>query len=339
VDALRALALLAVVMVNLAGYRALPGGGPLPQLGVDDGLLALLLSLLAATLLQGNGVALLTLLFGYSQALGRPGHARSRLHRLLLLGLLHGFLLYSGDVLTSYALAGYLLLGGRRQRLRVLLRSARRWLLGGLVLLGLVLLLPSPPPTDGTFLATATGWREWLALNAESYGIALFGMLLIGMPYTLGLMKLGLVAGRLRLLHHRRWRPLWQRLSRLAPLALALNLVYAIVYLPTLLGEVGAFDLLAFALILVVGPLTLLAWVPWLLLRTWPAWLQRAGRNTLSVYIGSSFFSVVLWVQVRPAVGVAAAYLLALAAWGLLMVLAARFPRLPLEAWMARRPA
>lgn len=341
VDALRALALLAVVVVNVAGYRELPQGGPLPALGAGAGPLDWGLTVLVASLLQGKGVALLTLLFGYSLALGRAGFARARLDRLLLLGLAHGLLLYCGDILSSYALAGYFALRWRRRRLRPLARRARAWTLGGALWLLLIwwaaaVLMPELAP-DAERLAEAASLPAWWALNAGSYLSSLIGGLIAFLPMSYGLMLYGLLAGRLRAFQHRRWRHVWQRAARWLPLVLLLNLGYGLLYAQSL-SRVGSLSLVPGAAFL-IGPLSLLALVPWLLLRDWPAWLRAAGRNTLSVYLGSSLAAVLLWTQLRPPLGVAGAYLAAFAVWALLMVLAACFPRLPLEAWMARRKA
>ena len=66
---------------------------------------------------------------------------------------------------------------------------------------------------------------------------------------------------------------------------------------------------------------------------------MRAGRNTLSVYLGSSVAAVLLWAPFGLGLqtGVAAAYALALLVWLLLTAAAAARPQLPLERWMAQR--
>jgi len=80
-------------------------------------------------------------------------------------------------------------------------------------------------------------------------------------------------------------------------------------------------------------------------LRRLPAWLSMAGRNTLSMYIGSSVVAVVVLSGVGWAwqPGTVPAVLFALAVWAALAAVsagaAARGRRLPLEAWLARRPA
>ena len=343
VDALRATALLAVVLVNVAGYRSLPDGGPLPALGAGDGPLAWLLTVLVATLLQGKGVALLTLLFGYSLALAAPMRARGRLDRLLGLGLLHGFLVYCGDILSSYAICAYAVLARRQERLAAPRRRALRWLIGGSLWLSLPLLIYTGGGAelgeqDSRLLVARQGLADWLLGNAAGYLSSLLAGLLFFRPMSYGLMLVGLLAGRLRLLHHRRWRPLWRRMARWAGPLLLLNLGYGLLYAQALGGTQGAATWVGFFAFL-LGPLSLLGFVPWLLLRRWPDWLVRAGRNTLSVYLGSSVAAVLLWAPFGLGLqtGVAAAYALALLVWLLLTAAAAARPQLPLERWMAQR--
>ncbi len=338
VDVLRAVALLAVVIVNVAGYRALPDAGPLPALGPGDGAAAFALTALVATLLQGKGVALLTFLFGYSLALGRTTHARSRLNRLLAIGLLHGFALYCGDILSFYALCGLAVLRHRRSRLRSLCRRIWVWGLLGSLLTGLlVALLPDlggPSETTELALVDAQTLQAWWVGNASAYGVQLLALplyFLLGYPLLLA----GLLAGRLQLLQHRRWRPLWQRALRRWGLPLLLvNLVYGLAYAQAL--QDGDALPVVVGLSHWVGVLSLIGLIPWVLLRDWPAWLQRAGRNTLSPYLVSSVAAVALGMLWQP--GLAAAYGFALWVWLLLSAWGASAERLPLEAWLARRP-
>ncbi|MFA3773350.1 hypothetical protein ACEG26_24170, partial [Salmonella enterica] len=74
---------------------------------------------LQSLLFESRFMSIFSLLFGvglyiqYQSALAKnlPVQARlsSRLRWLLLFGLLHGFLLFEGDILTLYACCGFLL--------------------------------------------------------------------------------------------------------------------------------------------------------------------------------------------------------------------------------------
>jgi uncharacterized protein len=156
------------------------------------------------------------------------------------------------------------------------------------------------------------------------------------LPLTYGITLLGLAAGRLRLLTHRRWRPRWQRLAHAAWPLVGLNLLVALAMLHDAFG-VGLW--LSFFMAL----LSLPSWVSWCLLRSsLPAFLPLAGRNTLTVYVGSSLLLVLLLsgAGLHWAPGSVALFALGLVAWTLLMALSARAARagrrLPLEAWIAR---
>ena len=129
-DALRALALLGVLVVNGAGYLVAPWGPLLGERSPAGSALALAVQAAQAAFLQGKAYPALAFLFGMGLWLaqrGRPvavarqrGVARQK--RLLLLGVLHGVLIYFGDILTMYALVGWHLLARTHKARR---RNAR----------------------------------------------------------------------------------------------------------------------------------------------------------------------------------------------------------------------
>jgi len=344
VDALRALALLPVVVVNAMTYAEMPGGNFFPSL-TDAVLLDAAAVFAVAALLQGKGIALLMFLFGYSLTWSRD--ARLRLRRLLPLGLLHGTFVYLGDIVHQYALLGRWVWRAKRWRWPRLVRAVWVWGLIGIALLGLGMLavLWAPSEIDGTSarLVAVPSWSDWFRLNAASFWADLPWMLLLMGPFALASIYAGLAAGRLRLLHHPRWRARWAQAARWAPWALALNLAYA----GAMVWALHDAPLWAVGLtgwMVGLGPLTLMAWVPWLLLRSrWPRWLVLAGRNTLSMYVGSSLLIVAVLSGPGGAwrASPSALALGALLAWGALAAgsawCAARGQRLPLEAWVAHR--
>lgn len=344
IDALRALALLAVVVVNFSGYDEVFNGGVLPSPQDEDGALVWAVSVLVLALLQGKGIALLTFLFGYSLTLG--GFAPGRLNRLLGLGLLHGFLLYLGDIVSQYALAGWWLTRWRHWRCGRILRRARLWLIVGIVLsLGSVPYMGAPAAAVPDAGPTLADWAEptaWWFENASGYLSYLVAMLTVGWPWTIGLVAFGLLAGRLRLLSHRRWRPMMARAARWALPMLLLQWVWAAWTAESQLVDHAGWSMTLHSLF---GAAAMLTWVPWLILhvRRWPTLLVLAGRQTLTPYLLCSFVTVALWcnwaVGWRPGVleGYAAGALL----WFALMMLSAwatrRGQRLPAEAWLAKR--
>ncbi|MFJ7270582.1 DUF418 domain-containing protein [Streptomyces sp. NPDC099050] len=148
VDALRGFALLGILLVNatmmaspyvLAG--ALDPDATTLDKAVEGGV---------QTLLVGKFYLMFSFLFGYSFTLQQDSAARDgaspvpRMLRrslgLLVLGLLHAVLLYSGDILMTYALFGLVLIAARNCSPGTALRAA--WIVYGcastlLLLLGL----------------------------------------------------------------------------------------------------------------------------------------------------------------------------------------------------------
>ncbi|MFD7502295.1 DUF418 domain-containing protein [Streptomyces sp. NPDC059850] len=136
-DVLRGFALLGILLVNvqmMAGPQVRPGG-VLVASHPDQ-----VVEWLVTALISAKFYLLFSFLFGYSFALQRasaeragepfaPRHLR-RLICLFLLGLAHGVLLFSGDVLTVYAVLSLVLFALRDTPARTLLRAAA-WLVVG----------------------------------------------------------------------------------------------------------------------------------------------------------------------------------------------------------------
>lgn len=147
IDALRGFALAGVFLANLAYlslYRMLPTEtrAELPTAGFDT-----MASQLIGVLVDGKFITIFSLLFGLgfamqlqrAQARGAGGIPRytRRLLVLLGIGVIHSHLIWWGDILLTYALAGLVLIP-----LRTL--SDRALLVGGLLLTLVVPLLLSP---------------------------------------------------------------------------------------------------------------------------------------------------------------------------------------------------
>lgn len=354
VDALRALALFPVVAVNWTGYSALPDIGPLAPPVPAGAWGAELLDWFLHALVAGKGIMLLAFLFGYGQALSHRHRAAAREHRslrmrrLLLLGVLHGTLLYMGDILTTYALCGLLMLGWMGYRMPGLRRLLWLMVALNLVVIALSLWLYSLATAGQAAvpLATPDTWLGWTLRNAGHYLSGTFAFVLVGLPLPLLAMTAGLMAGRLRLFSHPRWHAALRHWSRrwLLP-ALLLNIAFATLLWPGLReGDLSASN--AFAIWYLYPTLLLLsAAVPALVLKMsqdtrWLNWLAPLGRATLTLYLGSSVLSWALFsgagLSWQP--GTVVVTVLALLYWGgglcLARVLGPR--RLPLEAWLSR---
>lgn len=361
IDALRAIALLGVLIVNAVSYPAGPSGSPLGTPMPVDSPAAWAAITLVAWWLQGKAYPLLAFLFGYSLALAMPRTAvaqrpyrRRRMIRMLLLGVLHGTLLYAGDILTLYGLAGLVLLRWPPGPLR---RWLVRWQVIAVVALaafaaGLALTL-APAAfgmefRSGPVYGEVSGVPGFVALNGRSYWGSLPGAVALFLPEVMLLVVAGHIAGRLRWLTHRRWQPARRAMaSRLLPLALLLNLLYAV-----LMTRAATANSAWQWVLLWTGPP-----VGWLLsgaiaagLASW--WstsrprllcaLAPLGRFSLSAYVGHSLLYALLFSGAGLAWPLGSVGLLVLAAgsWGVCWQISRWADRHgfrgPLEGWMIR---
>lgn len=353
VDALRALAMVGVIAVNALSYPVAPWGAPLGE-PEPAGWVALGLQGLVALLLHGKAYPLLAFLFGAGLVMaGRrasPAAQRGRLWRLLALGVVHGALLYCGDILTMYALCGFLVLGSVHARPGVLRRRLRVALVlaAAALVAGVWLALASAPggyadAAEG--FGQAAGWGALWRLNLEAYAWLQGAALLLFLPLLRAAMLAGVLAARLRLLTHRRWRPLWRRWLRWTLLpGLLLNAVYAVGIVDAVARRDDSVTLWLAVLPCVGWLLTVAAVALAVLARgRWAALLAPLGRRTLSLYLLHSLLCVALlsgagagWALPTPA-GVVWTLVLWLGG----LVVARGFERRgwrgPAEAWLAGR--
>ena len=142
VDILRGFAILGILVANMAGFAGLSND---PQAWTDPLDRAILI--LTRFLVEAKFYSLFSFLFGWGMAM-QMARAKARgtrfaplwLRRMLILlifGLIHGMLIWSGDILTLYALYGILLLPfGNRSQKTILISAALA------LLLSIVLTLP-----------------------------------------------------------------------------------------------------------------------------------------------------------------------------------------------------
>lgn len=304
-DALRGLALLGICMVN-AWYYADPlgvSGAPSPVIDTTAGDVT---RFVIGLLFEGKFYPLFAFLFGYSFALMREAvvregadferRMRRRLWGLFFIGVLHGMVLWPGDILTTYAILGFVLLAWHPRRP---VRAAA--VLIGAATLFWVALGASWDTVDLSEdgLRTLDSYQGTpLTVLAEHIGtyLSIGVTVLLGQgPTALAMMLLGLVAADRRLLSDPEANaPLLRRLLVVGlPVGLAGSLVYAVVMQTD--GGAGA-DALAFGLLALTGPVLTGAYIA-LALRWFGrpgagaavmAWLAPAGRMALTNYVGQS---------------------------------------------------
>jgi uncharacterized protein len=170
IDVLRGLALFGVLIINLVTeFRVsifeqfLPGAGATHPV---DRALEIFLTLAV----QMKAFALFSLLFGIGLAIqfdrlaGNAQRARLLMRRLavlLAMGLVHLFLIWNGDILTEYALAGFIVLP-------FLFGPSRVLAIGGLSFLALYLMMPQVSPIAA--VPDASWMMQHVAEARDVYG-------------------------------------------------------------------------------------------------------------------------------------------------------------------------
>ncbi|MTJ82284.1 MAG: DUF418 domain-containing protein [Telmatospirillum sp.] len=219
VDALRGFALLGILVVNIIAFASpyYSAGLPDPSTGKVLGRLAMAT---VSWLFETKFYLLFSFLFGYSFTLQMRSAERAgasfrprilrRLAGLFLFGLGHGVLLFHGDILTTYAVLGLVLLMLRRTDPRRLVRIAL-WLVVGTSLFWLGIgiletLEPSGPSATSQDVARAIqAYRSSPATVVSQHLRDLTQMLgllgLVQAPTALAMFLLGLVAGQRGLFH------------------------------------------------------------------------------------------------------------------------------------------
>jgi len=169
VDILRGFAVFGILVANMYGFAGL-SRDPGDWSGIDR-----VIVLLTRFLIEAKFYSLFSLLFGWGMAVQMlRAEARGtkfvprflrRLFVLLIIGVSHGVLLWDGDILTFYALLGFLLLLFRRRSGKVLLPAA-----------GLALLLSIGLSVPGSAMGSFHSWYENLTdfLRSSTYPERLF---------------------------------------------------------------------------------------------------------------------------------------------------------------------
>lgn len=336
-DVLRGLAVFGILLVNVWAFAwgslSLRYGTLAPDAPWLDQAAIFLVAALAElkfypifAFLFGAGFALQTR--SLKQQLGSWEAAqaayRRRLRWLLVFGLLHGFLIWSGDILTSYAVAGMLILplaGARLSRVR-----NWTWLVGGGFLLFICLLYPVGAAHNARDIAeelqrfagryaiyTQASLAAVAVLRARDYAMQLLYAIVM-LPHIIALFLLGILAVRLRwLVQPQRHRRLWRWVCAIGlGLGLPFNLLSASATLwqtmhpyQTLFNEA-----LLSVMLFIGGPLLAAAYVAALMLAgpfmlQWlGSWLAPVGRMALTNYLLQSLLGT--WLLQGPGLGWAA---------------------------------
>jgi uncharacterized protein len=345
IDILRGFAVFGILSVNMAAFRSpafIPGYVGPPGTPLDQSV-AFLVKFLA----EGKFYSLFSFLFGigfYVQMSRAEAKGRSmlsfyprRLLVLLLFGVLHGLLLWDGEILRLYAVVGFVLLLFRNRPLRSLLVTSAVFFLISAVLLAL--------PFDSWAIsysgidlvaqarATYTSHRYSVVLahRAWQFPDSVLYLFYEQGASVLALFLLGLWAGRQRIFENlEAHRALLRRVFWIGlVLGLAGNLVFAATR-NVLLSSVGAtVGAPALSFCYASGLLLLAHTARW---RARLAPLANVGRMALSNYILQSLVCTTLFYGygfgLYEKVGVFG---------GLLLTCAVYLIQIPLSAWWLRR--
>jgi uncharacterized protein len=322
VDALRALALAGILQVNIQSF-VWGAGDPLGFFAEPPGRLDAAIHLLIGTFVSTKFLSIFAFLFGLGftlqwRSLRRrlpveeaQAAYRRRLRFLLFVGLAHGALLYFGDILAAYALAGFLLLRYAGQRLSSLVAAARGWWLGFAALTvastgAIEVLRRALPPEedpatvpawalDRLAVYTQGGFLEQIGPRVDDYLSVLGSTALLAVPQLIGLFLLGAIAGRLGWLARPQRHPrLWRRSLWIGAAALPFAAAGAWLNFVSLRDSPGDPAAIGYAL-QAVGSLAACLYVGLLVrgqrqapVRRLIAWLAPAGRMPLTNYLAQS---------------------------------------------------
>jgi uncharacterized protein len=329
IDALRAFALAGILQVNIQSF-VWGAGEPLGYFSDESRDIDVIVHWFVSALVSSKFIALFALLFGVGcalqfRALRRLGLSfpaakstyRRRLAFLLLIGVLHGVLLYFGDVLTLYALCGFLLLRHVGQRPARLARAVRRWwiafaivtLAGGLLadIVGRYAMsgpyagqIDPQSISEGSLQAfeifTTGTYAEQLPMRAAEYLELQTSVLIFAVPQIMALFTLGLLAGRLGWLRRpERYALVWRQALYVGLAAAPLALFGAWLSTTSLLVTPGTPSIFGSTLTTLSTPLAA-AYVA-LIVRARRrafaraiAWLAPAGHMPLTNYVLQSVF-------------------------------------------------
>ncbi|MGZ5220483.1 MAG: DUF418 domain-containing protein [Chitinophagaceae bacterium] len=129
IDVVRGLAICGILVGNMQWFS---GYGMMPQSLISNNFTDKVVHFLVHVFVEGKFYSIFSFLFGFGFAL-QISHAKERgdykvlyfkrrLFWLLVIGLLHAYLLWAGDILSIYALMGFLLILFRKKSKRSLLR-------------------------------------------------------------------------------------------------------------------------------------------------------------------------------------------------------------------------
>jgi uncharacterized protein len=273
---------------------------------------------LLLSLVTGKFFLLFSFLFGFSsQYILNKDHLETRRRfkrRLLALGLLgvvHGVLLFFGDILAVYACLGFILLRWQLQSSNAILKTAFLWL-GLATIVGLLFAFSNPtqvPPSDPEFLKifsnignlawhNTIGSRTLLWLSTWFVGVTMYSGSIVLM------FALGVLAARHDWLSTQAFaKKYWQIIGKylwLPALFACMFYAYETVQLGTDLALTLRYTSVLAVAHSLIAPVLTLAYIAW----AWQlrsrrenalAWLRPLGAMSLTTYLSQSLMFAVFF--------------------------------------------
>ncbi len=316
-DALRGLALVGILLVNMEYYsQTVYDGWVQPEFrGWGD----MTVRWFVTAFFQWKAYLVFALLFGYgvgmqlqtreSTPVLKANHIR-RMLMLAILGIAHAALLFSGDILITYALCGMIGIAfWQSSPLRLIAWSALAFVTGfsgGMLLVIMFLMLPEAMAVNIDIGAVRDTYAngtlpEIVTQRLVDVVDALPLIFIIQGPMSLAMMLTGIAMARLAVLTapHRHQSLLRGMLRWGLPIGLLGSVVAAALTLASSPDSLAAG--VAFMLQLLVAPALSFAFIAWIAMRSsklLPRWVlifASSGRMSLTVYLGQSLLSALIF--------------------------------------------
>jgi uncharacterized protein len=257
IDVVRGFALFGILLVNVWSLNGNQASTIYGYFSASTGFADKLAVVSVALLAEAKAYPLFAFLFGagfamQTRSVWRQTHDwelartvfRRRMKWLLVCGVLHGTLIWFGDVLTAYALCGLWMSGLIGVRLRAVVRRLRKaviWaLVLGLLMPSLVLLFYQPSAKEIAealaetqriaLIYTQGTWLQIARLRLADYGLGVLGLLFF-IPQLMLLFVLGVLAVRRGwLTRPERHQAFWRKVQRVGLwLGIPLNVLWALI--------------------------------------------------------------------------------------------------------------
>lgn len=342
IDTLRGIALFGILVVNIQSFGSGLSGPPIGILDGGSSLADHLTVILTAMLFEYKFYPIFSFCFGYGFAAQTrrwrvsraPVHRRftRRMNAMFAMGIFHGIFIWFGDILSRYAIVGYILRNHAGKGPRHLRAAACFWfkVTVAVTLLTVLPLAFADLVAAPVSLAEEQTLRNQRAQSMEAYTIAgyvdatsqrikdyalITAGFVVLIPQLMFLFLLGALAEQLGLLRQLgRYRQFWRRMLWIGlAWGIPINLAYAVLQWQYAMNPWQQTYSALGALLGTVAPLICLSYVAALALRVGmhdgdrvQRIFEPAGRYALTLYIGESLLMMLLLGGVGMGLGATA---------------------------------